>query len=471
MGVELPNPDTLAVLRALVSLSRLDWLYADQYLHRAGQLLPKVCTRERYLGLRQDQESLPRLTKELRQATERGEWPKVRALAEQAAEARGRLLAGSQILPIADAVYGPRFIHTDVTALALTGVVPQASANLSQARDAVLDQLRTVGQQDKEGSAFYHARVAHFERLQLISGDKPGPVVDSPELRKRILEAVDAGDFARVKQVADSVAAESGGSSARLRVPRPAADRVRDLARAFPEPAVSRACELGLVMETLQPVGGLNAYLGCACADRATFPELPLTEPHPEAESCTCGHPCPPDVRPALRDNLDFLMVHPSITSAGTRYLPWFGPETLLVETFPETDPDARTALLHALGLSRRRGLPRMLVEDALLTHGSDVCVGLGLDPLEYVVTCIPFDVYLRLAPKYGWGQQEFWTHVDGYQVTRDLHLWALVGGNARYGGPDDFSSVQRDYDSERLTARFAVLRRERFLVRETAGA
>jgi hypothetical protein len=223
-------------------------------------------------------------------------------------------------------------------------------------------------------------------------------------------------------------------------------------------------------MEMLQPVGGLNAYLSCACADRATFPDQPLTETQRKTESCTCGHACPPDVRPSLRENLDFLMVHPFISSAGTRYLPWFGPETVLVETFSETELDARTGLLSALSLSRRQGIPRGLVEDALLTHGPYVCASLGLDPLEYVIACVPFDTYVRLAPQYGWGQQESWTHLDGYQVTRDLHLWPLVGGNARYGGPDDLSSVPRDYDSERLTARFVVLRRERFLVRETQG-
>lgn len=79
----------------------------------------------------------------------------------------------------------------------------------------------------------------------------------------------------------------------------------------------------------------------------------------------------------------------------------------------------------------------------------------------------IPFDAYLRLAPKYGWGRAERWTHFDGYQVTRKLQLWALVGGNARFGGAEDLSSLNRDYESDHLTARFAVVRRERFLIRD----
>ncbi len=91
MSVDLPQANMVAVLRALVSLSTLDWLYSDQYLLRAEVLLPKLLTREQYLALRYDQESVPRLTQELRQATDRGEWSKVRNLAQQAAEARGRV--------------------------------------------------------------------------------------------------------------------------------------------------------------------------------------------------------------------------------------------------------------------------------------------------------------------------------------------------------------------------------------------
>jgi hypothetical protein len=220
----------------------------------------------------------------------------------------------------------------------------------------------------------------------------------------------------------------------------------------------------------LPRAAGLDEYLSCCCVDRATFPDRPLSDTKRSAENCTCGHACPPEVRTSLREDLDFLIGHPFISSAGLRYLPWFEPEAVLVETFPESDPNARTALLTPLGLPGRRGLSRLVIEDALLTHGHRLCAQLGLDPLDFVAACIPFDAYVRLAPKYGWGRQEFWTHLDGYQVTRDLRLWALVGGNARFGGPDNLSSLVRDYDPEGLTARFAVLRRQRFAAREAQG-
>lgn len=468
MTTRRPNPDLFASLRVLVNLSTVDLSYADLYLHRAEGLLPQLCTREQYRALRHDQVRLPSLTTELRQAAEQGDWPKVRSLAQEAAVARERLAAASQILPLADAVYGPRVLHCDATTLALNGVVAQADTNLASARAAILDQLRALASQDEDWGSFYRSRIAYFEHCQLVTAENTGPVVDITHLRQQILTAITAGDFARIQRLTESIAAEPSTRTARLRVPRPPEGHVRELAAVFADPVLTRAAELGLTMETLPRAGGLNEYLSCCCADRATLPERPLTETDRSTENCTCGHACPPDVRPSLRENLDFLMGHPFISSAGLRYLPWFGPETVLVETFPETDPDARTGVLTALALAKRRGLPRIAIEDALLTNGPRLCTELGLEPAEFVVACIPFDAYVRLAPTYGWGQQESWTHFDGYQITRELQLWALVGGHARFGGGDNLSALVRDYDSDRLSARFAILRRQRFTVRET---
>lgn len=464
------DADLLAVLRALVHLSTVDLLHADRYLYRAELLLPKLCTRQQYRALRHDQVRLPTLTADLRQAAEQGDWSKVRTLAQEAANARERLAAGSQILPLADAVYGPRLLHVDVISLALGGVVAQPSPHLMRACVAVLDHLRRLVSQDREWASFYRSRITYYEHCQLVRGEDAGPAVDVTHLRQQILAAVAAGDFVRVKRLTDSLGTEQPAPAARLRAPRPREERVRELAAGFPDAAVTRAGGLGLTLETLPRAGGLNEYLSCCCADQATLPDAPLAETHRSTEHCTCGHACPPDVRSSLRENLDLLMGHPFISSAGLRYLPWFGPETVLVETFPETDPDVRTGLLSALGLPKRRGLSRLVIEDALLTNGLHACTNLGLDPAECTVACIPFDAYLRLAPKYGWGREEFWTHFDGYQVTRELRLWALVGGNTRYGGADNLSILGRDYDSEKLTARFTILRRDRFLVRETRG-
>lgn len=104
----LDTDDVLAIVRALVNLNATDLLYADQYLRRAEVLLPKECTREQH-----DQWNLPRLTQELRQAADHGDWVQVRNLAQQAAHARECLVANQSLLQLADAAYGPRVVHAD----------------------------------------------------------------------------------------------------------------------------------------------------------------------------------------------------------------------------------------------------------------------------------------------------------------------------------------------------------------------
>jgi hypothetical protein len=127
------------------------------------------------------------------------------------------------------------------------------------------------------------------------------------------------------------------------------------------------------------------------------------------------------------------------------------------------------SALLKKLELSTRRGLTREAIERALLMHGTRVLEEeLGLDPRVFRLVCIPSDVHFRLGEAEGWGRQPCWTHFDGYlirTVEGRPRLQALVGGDVRYGGLYDLVGVRRDYDSDRLIARFAVVHRERMVV------
>ena len=79
----------------------------------------------------------------------------------------------------------------------------------------------------------------------------------------------------------------------------------------------------------------------------------------------------------------------------------------------------------------------------------------LQLDPQEFRLLCIPFDLYSRLGPARGWGQQSHWTHFDGYQVLQGGKLRALVGGDVRYGGIYDLCSISRVDEREGVTTRF----------------
>jgi hypothetical protein len=88
----------------------------------------------------------------------------------------------------------------------------------------------------------------------------------------------------------------------------------------------------------------------------------------------------------------------------------------------------------------------------------------LRLDPRIFRLVCIPPDVHLRLGEAESWGRQPLWTHFDGYFVMADGRLRALAGGDVRYGGLYHLLGISRDYDSDRVMARFAVVRRERMV-------
>lgn len=461
--------ETLTTVRALVYLHSVDLLYADRYLHRAAVLMPQLCSREQYEKLYRDERELPAMQARLRQATEDADWTAVRNLARAAAEASDRLARHSQTLPVAAAVYGAKQLNAEPIALALSGVLAHPTPALVRGRELVLSQLLWLQDHDPEWRAFYAARRRHFELLQLHRVGTAHPGLGSAHLRERILSAIDRGDFTEVQRLTQALATEQNGTTARLCAPPVAAARVLALAAPFPSRAVDLAAPMGCAVAELPALRWLNEHMCAEGPDRAS-PERPSGTSFSAGED-DC-RPAAREIGATLRENLNLLLERPFISSGGLRYLPWFGPETVLVETFPETEPDADTPLLRSLGLERRRGLPRLAVENALLTRGSQAVAELGLDPQEFTVTCIPFDVYLRLAPAHGWGQREMWTHFDGYEVTRNLHLWGLVGGHASYGGPEDLSIVARNYVSERVTLRLAIVRRERFLVRDTtAGA
>ena len=156
------------------------------------------------------------------------------------------------------------------------------------------------------------------------------------------------------------------------------------------------------------------------------------------------------------------------INSGGARYLPRISAETALVEDFPENDTaDASSKLLSALRLPHRRGLARAEIENALMRFGAQIIADeLNLDPIEFRLVCIPYDLYMRLGRARGWGQWHHWTHFDGYAVVQGNRLRALVGGDGRFGGVIDLVSISRTDARDNVYARFAVVRRARMVAR-----
>jgi hypothetical protein len=160
--------------------------------------------------------------------------------------------------------------------------------------------------------------------------------------------------------------------------------------------------------------------------------------------------------------------LHPYVNGGGARYFPVLvDAEFVLIEDFPEEGAAEGGELFSVLGLKQRRGLSRMEIETALREQGNQVLQErLGLDPRAFRLVCVPFDMYFRVGRDRGWGQQQQWTHIDGYQVMQGSRLRALVGGDVRYGGLLDLCSISPADQREGVMTRFAIVRRERLLTR-----
>ena len=179
--------------------------------------------------------------------------------------------------------------------------------------------------------------------------------------------------------------------------------------------------------------------------------------------------PWPEGTPEAFKARLQLFATHPLINSAGVRFLPSMVSEDVLVEDFDEPEAGSAMAgspLLEALGLQKRNLLNRLQIEALLLEKGNDLLRNeLGLDPVDFRLVCIPPDLHLRIGLERGWGQQKIWTHFDGYMLMEDGKMWALAGGDVRYGGIYDLLGITRNYDSERVIVRLAVVQRRRMAI------
>jgi hypothetical protein len=140
-----------------------------------------------------------------------------------------------------------------------------------------------------------------------------------------------------------------------------------------------------------------------------------------------------------------------------------------LIDDFSEneTTAGAPSKLVTALGLAGRSGCARTEIEAALMSFGDQILAQqLGLNPLEFRLVCVPFDVYARFGRARGFGQWPHRTHFDGYRVMGGNQLRALVGGDRRFGGLFDLVSISPSDAREGVYARFAVVRRARMSLR-----
>jgi hypothetical protein len=448
----------------LLTVGATDTVYRDLYAERARNILAPWLPPEAYRQARAVKATLEAMVRESRARVEKQEWRRVAELAAAIRARRAHMLS-ADTLELGAQLYDDRAVPLDP----FSRVPGLPEAHERNVRDRALSLLATLADHDPGWQDFYIGRRRALETLPLPPSDDSEHTAtrDPVKIRSDALVALERADFETLERLAAFALTQAPPTSADSS-PAMSIDTGSALGQ-FPDETVNRARELGLIATVLRPWEDAGSYLQCCCVWRATSPERPVGERPRRIEGCTCGHECPPGVSGVLKETLDLLIAHPFVTSAGARYLPSYAAESVLVEDFAE-DAEAfgPSPMLALLGLTQRIGLSRQHIEQVLLERSPAIVRGeLALDPREFRLVCIPFDVYSRVGLERGWGKLEGrFTHFDGYQVWREGRLRALAGGDARFGGPHHLFSISSVDERADTIVRFAVVHRGRLASR-----
>ena len=461
MTVKAPTGvDPFGLVAKLIDIGNVDTVYRDVYLQRSRTLLAEVFSVDDFRGVEQQTVELATLLLTIGRALEKSDWSTVKELSERADVLRQRVEDKRRQMEVARGVYAVTDVRLDPFSPGLRPFTRISEKELLAIRTQAVEHLATLERADASWKNFYAARWAALKALSLIAARGSPTEAVSMDPREAAQRALKSGDMRALAKLADTLLTAVTPIKARRSGQEPTTRSTKDLLTPHPDTTLKEARRLGLAPRRLESKVEL--------ASLRQYAWNPLFSDEPGGRIGDKQIPVPAGTREAFRDRLEMLMIHPLVNSGGARHLPSLVAEDVLVEDFPDPKEGEETPpseLLATLKLPGRRGLPRIAIEQALLARGSDVLDRqLGLDPRIFRLVCIPPDVHLRLGEDERWGRQPFWTHFDGYIVMADGRLRALAGGDVRYGGLYNLLGVGRDYGSDRLIARFAVVRRERMV-------
>jgi hypothetical protein len=482
---ESPRLTELQVIRLLTEAAAGDTVYRDLYLQRAAERLASLLSPAEYNQLKGQKATIDNLLAQTRTAIDRQDWTRVQELTTRAQGFRRLFDEKQHELALAKDVYEATDVAIDPFSPGFSALFESQGKKVAGLKDELLSTFASLTQADSDWSELYAQRRTYFTHVSLAAETHTQQVAgdNASDLQQQMKQAAERGDLELVNRLAGEIqtstaakSEQSTGSSPRVQtLHRSVASE--SLAKPFPSTATERAGALGLAaielkLQNIALRQALREFLDWY----AWHPAFPVSELAKEGSI---------HLRPMLKEALKDVpevagltdpiveamaqfSINPYTNGGGGRYFPLVADsEWVLVEDFPEQEEAPSSALLAALGFSQRQGLSRREIETALRQHGGQVLQDrLSLDPREFRLVCIPFDVYLRVGRDRGWGQREHWTHFDGYQVMQGGRLRALVGGDVRYGGLLDLVSISPDDQRESVVTRFAIVRRERFMAR-----
>jgi hypothetical protein len=461
-GAQMP----LGLVTRLVETANVDTVYCDIYLQRARTVLTGVFSIEEFRQIEQQKAELATLPPMIGRALDKADWAQVKELSGRTDALRRAVDGKRRLIEAAREVYASEDVKLDPFSPGLQPFTRLAAKDQLRLRTRAVEHLAALEQEDAPWKAFYGRRRSALQGLAL-STDKQSPIeTASMDPREAAERALKVGDMKGLAQLAETLmaagtAGEGGPASRELasRSARVPEQPTIDLLTSFSDDTLNGARRLGLAARRLESRAELASLRAYAWNPLFTD-ESGMGKVRPV--------PLPAGTPEGLRERLEMLMIRPLLNSGGARHLPKLVAEDVLVEDFPEPkggEEPPVSELLRALGFASRRGLTRIAIEQALLAHGASILEEqLGLDPKVFRLVCIPPDVHLRLGAAEKWGQQPLLTHFDGYLVMTNGRLRALAGGDVRYGGLYHLLGIGRDYDSDIVMARFAVVRRERMM-------
>ena len=470
------DANTQKIVGRLVETANLDTVYRDVHLRRARQLLSSTFDESAYRAIGSCEKEIDELMRRSRTATLQRDWAQAAELSGRIDDLRQRMTKMRSLADIGKQVYDSDTVAFEPFSPG-KHLGPTVQAGQAGLRTQLIDALASLAKTDAGSSAFYESRRGYFSGLEVASArtSQKGPQRDRAQAEKLAMEAAERGDVATLQRLAKELrdwkesAVAATAASAPVMLSR--YECPVDLTVPFPPQVIKRARELGLVEARTAPLAELAKVREVIYA----HVDQPVpSNPDMEREGVLRARSQAELEIPTQLDTEEARVLASQfiqqifLNSGGARYLPPLATETVLLEDFAENESaDLPSKLLAALGLAKRSGRSRAEIESALMRFGYEILENtLGLNPAEFRLVCIPYDLYARFGRDRGFGKWPHWTHFDGYQVMGGNRLRALVGGDGRFGELYDLVSISPSDAREGVYARFAVVRRARMAAR-----
>jgi hypothetical protein len=473
------DTNTTKMVGLLVEASKLDTVYRDLYLKRARQLLSPILDESAYRAIGSAESQIEDLMRRSRSAALQRDWGQAAELSAKADGLRQRKAAMGKLADVGKELYeGDTVVFDPFSPGKHLG--QQSEAKQPALRTQLVNTLASLGKLDPSLSAFFEKRRGYFSGLEMASpgaSQKKGGQRNRAQVEQLALEAAERGDSAALQKLAkelqqwkeESVATTAGSVDASVVISRYQCPVNLDVP--FQPAVIERAREMGLVEARTAPLAELAkvreviyAHVAQPVPSNPDMEKEGVLRARAQAELDLPTELDTEEPRTLASQFIQQIFVN----SGGARYLPPLAAETVLIENFAENESaEAPSKLLQALELAKHSGLARTEIEAALARFGPQILEErLALDPMEFRLVCIPYDLYTRFGRDRGFGQWHHWTHFDGYQVMGGNRLRALAGGDGRFGGLADLVSISPTDAREGVYARFAVVRRARMAAR-----